>query len=303
MEFLRIFYFKIKKRIIYTLHQINIFFTDKFFVVNNESSNALRKKVLEIDAKSFVGTSSWEVYRSELRKDILEKNIRNFLNWPVIKKTMFYQAPEIEYIQVANNDSFFDAITESILGNPLPYYINTKTSGNLVHHAYSVLQLIRSASIKMSNFNQVIEVGGGYGSMCRLFRNSGFFGHYIIYDLPEFLALQEYYISSVNKQYANNTVFTNDVSELSKYKKQGTVLIATWSLSEMPLDLRSLLLKNIDFDYCLIAYQSHFDNIDNIKYFDVLAKNYYEIDFINYPIDHLPGNNYLIGFKKKLLSK
>src|SRR5207244_11597755 len=43
----------------------------------------------------------------------------------------------------------------------------------------------------------VLEFGGGYGSMCRLFHNLGFRGRYLIFDLPAFSALQRFFLRSI----------------------------------------------------------------------------------------------------------
>ena len=40
----------------------------------------------------------------------------------------------------------------------------------------------------------ILEIGGGYGNFCRLLMKRGFAGSYVIYDLPEFLQLQEWYL-------------------------------------------------------------------------------------------------------------
>jgi hypothetical protein len=52
-----------------------------------------------------------------------------------------------------------------------------------------------------------------------------------------------------------------------------TLLIANWSLSEMPLKLRSKILKLIfKIPYIIISFQDKFENINNIKYFKKIRK-------------------------------
>ena len=76
-----------------------------------------------------------------------------------------------------------------------------------------------------------------------------------------------------------------------------TLFIATWSVSEVSLELRDKIFDIIAPNTYLIAYQNNFSGIDNIKYFKKirLVKNNYKWD--DYEISHLKNNRYLIGHK------
>lgn len=284
---------KIKRKLMSLQHK----YTKAEQVVEQSSKEleTLKEKIEKINETEPLGTSSWENNRKVIRGDILNRDINNFLNWEVIQRTMFYVAPEVEYKKISQSQELLKGVYETKIGNPKPYFLNKKTSGNLVHHAYSLSYFLDITSL--SNINRVVEFGGGYGSMCRLFRNMQYENQYIILDLPEFSALQEFYLGCVDKNYLNNTIFTDDES-LVKSECAGTLFIATWSLSEMPLNLREHLLKFLNFDYCLIAFQSNFDGIDNVKYFDHFRNLYRSINFKILPIEHLPGHFYLIGARK-----
>lgn len=281
----------IKRRCVSIKHQISKLSLDD---LNTELVNILKSKISEIDTKVPHGTSSWEQNRKQLRQMILEADLADFLNWEVIQRTMFYEAPKLEYQAVITNDMLAQAIVESRIGNPKPYFLNTQTSGNLVHHAYSVLMLLNKR--RDINFESIIELGGGYGSMCRLFRNMGFNNKYVILDLPEFSALQEFYLGSIKQDFIKNTFFENDFTELMQ-PTEDNLLLATWSLSEMPIKLRTEILENLNFNSCVIAFQSEFDGIDNVKYFNEFIIKYSHISFELIPINHLNGHYYLIGTK------
>jgi hypothetical protein len=47
--------------------------------------------------------------------------------------------------------------------------------------------------LDVRGFDFVIEFGGGYGSLCRLFFNQQFKGQYVLFDLPPFSALQHFF--------------------------------------------------------------------------------------------------------------
>ena len=277
-----------------------VFLIHKYFKVNQLEINKDYLKILQDDICIIrdnipLDTSSWDNNRKEIRKAIIKGDLSDFINWDVIQRTMFFEAPRVEYETVMCNSVLSTAINESKVGNPKRYYLDMSTSGNLIHHAYSISQLLNNCDIQ--DFNKVIELGGGYGSMCRLFRNMNYFGKYIIYDLPEFSSLQKFYLSSVDTKYTDNTVFSSDLNILNDDNIRA-LFIATWSFSEMPIELREQLLNYMKFDYCIIAFQEEFDGIDNINYFNKFMNKYKHINFNITPIEHLRNHYYLVGTKK-----
>jgi hypothetical protein len=91
-------------------------------------------------------------------------------------------------------------LVESPVGNPKPSPDYPGSSGNLIHQAYSLAQLTEIGDCRLENLSQIVEFGGGFGTMCKLVHQLGFKGRYIIFDLPECSALQEYYLNAVGLQ-------------------------------------------------------------------------------------------------------
>ena len=242
---------------------------------------------------------SWQRNRSQLRLMLLSRDLGAFLKWDVIKKTMIFNAPLKEYWGLRKNWSMWrNAIIEDSVGMPEPYRFNNRSSGNLVHHAYHLQQILGNYVDAITDFDMIIEFGGGYGSMCRLISNLGFTGEYIIFDLPEFSILQESYLSSIRNKPSNLSLVTK-LDDLISFEKscKKILLIATWSLSEAPLDVRKRFLELVNFDYALLAYQGAFDGVNNNAFFDMLRNKNKEIKWEKIPIKHIPGNTYLIGFQ------
>ena len=134
------------------------------------------KSLPDIEISSSAVLEAWNNNRKLLRKMILENDPRNFLNWKVIQNTMFYKPDikELKYIKKHKNfDILKKAITESKIGNLKPFYALKCSSGNLIHHAYSLLQCFDNIE-DINDYSRIIEFGGGYGSMCRLCYNLGF---------------------------------------------------------------------------------------------------------------------------------
>jgi hypothetical protein len=274
-----------------------------------------RQKIRRLQEKNLTeNTESWENNRIILQKKILQSDPRNFLKWNIITYTMFHQARpiELEYLQKNRNWKKWEkAIIESKAGNPNPYPSFPQSSGNLIHHAYSLCMILDLFNKEIASFDTIFEFGGGYGSMCRLTYNLGFMGNYVIYDLPEFIALQEYFLTSLSLPTAVEFEKTSEaapsISLLSKippdFKNKNnkkSLFVATWSLSETPVELRQTIFKSLpNFDCYLIAFQEQFEKIDNTAYFKKFAQSYPNHDWHELSIDHLNGNRYLFGKRKE----
>ena len=146
----------------------------------------------------------WINYLNRLRQLVLNQEPREFLRWSPVAETMFivfarFIFTELKYLKSCPNwnTRWRAAIKESSIGNPVLYLFYKSSSGNLIQHAYHLAQFEEKTGSEVHDMKYVLEFGGGYGSMCRLFFNLGFSGKYIIFDFPAFNALQSYYLKSI----------------------------------------------------------------------------------------------------------
>lgn len=262
----------------------------------------------------------WMANINRLREHVLHGNPREFLRWDVILDTMFvddasYIATELKWLKHSKNwDKYWrQGIKESPVGHPTPYIFYPASSGNLIHHAYHLAQFEEKTSVHICDLEYVFEFGGGYGSMCRLFFNLGFHGKYIIFDFPSFSALQRYYLKTSGipvystvmfKKSTGGVTCVSDSNLLSSLLAECTsardsLFMATWSISESPISMRdSILPLTSSFQSFLISYQDRFREVDNISFFNNWKDTITGVDWHNWPIEHIPGNNYLMGKKR-----
>jgi hypothetical protein len=262
----------------------------------------------------FMTENNWSDNVHNLEHDILKKDPRNFLNWNVVKYTMFHtgKEEELKYLKkLPNWNTWRESMRESPAGNPPPYPQFPESSGNTIHHAYSLAQMLEIFDIRLKDVNSIFEFGGGYGGMARLAFHSGFAGSYTIFDLPQFTALQKYFLKSAH---IDRDIVTHPVpyssqkiillSDLKDVKKQFPetkvdITIATWSLSESPVELRLKIFDMVrNTTYFLIAYQNTFGDTDNVKFFTNMIHTHPEYEWKTWQIPHLPGNYYLFGKRK-----
>ena len=150
-----------------------------------------------------VAEKKWHDFIGELRRLVNDSDPRDFLRWDVIRKTMFtanapYVKPELGYLKNRPDwqDNLCHVVKESPIGHPIPYYLHPDSSENSIHHTYHLARFQQEANLSIKEADLIVEFGGGYGNMCRLVHRFGFKGKYIIYDFPEFVAIQTYYLKS-----------------------------------------------------------------------------------------------------------
>jgi hypothetical protein len=266
--------------------------------------------------------AEWAGNMIRLRELVLNDNPRRFLRWDVVRASMFVTHPryiqrELSFLRrqpigTADwNSRWRQAIEESQQGHPLPYPFYPRSSGNLIHHAYHLAQFEQRMHVPVQDMECVIEFGGGYGSMCRLFHRLGFKGTYIIFDLPPFSALQKFFLKSVGisvqethplASRPNGVICMSDFADLKvvlseHVHKKNSMFISIWAISETPMHTRDSFLPLIAMvDFFLIAYAYCFGEMDNIRYFTGWQKRFEnQVIWQNWEIEHLPGSSYLIG--------
>lgn len=309
-----------RARIINPWHEWIESFTDQLSTENDPSiikaTDVLReqiRKLPSLEARSGIPAEhhKWLNFRKQLRELIMTKNPNRFLRWGLIRGTMCHEPHEEELFYLTKRQNWPDiktTLTETIFGHPKKYRKYPQSSGNLIHHAYCLEKFLETCHANIKTWQNIIEIGGGYGSLCRLIFNRGFSGNYSIYDLPEFLHLQNFFLSlaipSVRISMHDTTCATGAVKLLENtggcapHQAKIDAVIAMWSLSEMPEKTRNMLLDtNKAPDYFLIAYQKDFGGIDNIKYFSNLTRRLENYAWHKEEIDCLPANYFLFGRK------
>ena len=272
----------------------------------------LRKQILALPKLGGQATEFdlWTIHRDSIRKSILQKDPRFFLNWPEITYTMFHSARKEELIYLNNLPNWTEwkrYLAESPVGNPKLYPLMPETSGNLIHYAYAFARFIENTKFDFLKANIIFEFGGGYGGMARLAYKMGFKGTYVIFDLPEFLCIQEYFLESSDPELKisrvpvvnqRTVVLLSEAVEVQKFFSQSypDLIIGSWSLSESPISLRNEILQyGNDASSFLIAFQSQFEGVNNLDYFSEMSKRYPTHRWQRFHIDHLPNNYYLFG--------
>jgi hypothetical protein len=264
--------------------------------------------------------AAWMGYMNSLRELVLNFDPRGFLRWAAVVRMMSptyvpFFVKELQYLKQHRdwNTRWRHAITESPIGYPLPFILWPSSSGNLIRHAYYVAKFEEATGRNVGEMDFIFEFGGGYGCMCRLVHHLGFRGTYVIYDLPLFTHLQEFYLASnglgVNS-IGSSAHGTTGITCLSNFERlestvsdvarhNSTMFIATESFSEIPIDQREKFLPLVlNFGSFLVTYSHMYREANNIEYFVKWKERFGEtVKWFDWQNRHVPGYTYLIGKK------
>lgn len=248
--------------------------------------------------------SAWERNQIALHLHAAYERPRHFLRWSTIQKTMFVgNAPYIE-------NEWKDLMrARALLGEPrmrwsgrkldCPYFgrpvrsdLDRKTTGDFIRHAHTLNEFEQKSQVPIEQFNTIFEFGGGYGALCYLVHKLGFMGEYMMFDLPEMLLIQEYYLSNTIGGGINvlwdGTIPTKEID----------LFVASSSISEVNMELREKIFTTIDARYYYISYLPRHGAWRNDVYFNKLReKTQDEIEWQSWYNPYKTNLNYLYGRK------
>ncbi|HEX2178434.1 MAG TPA: putative sugar O-methyltransferase [Actinomycetota bacterium] len=199
---------------------------------------------------SFV-RSDWADRNAELEAFLLPTPPAGFLRHHCILYQMFvgpqYLPHELPYVLPRLADCRL--ASEDAVGNPPRIRLEERdvvTSSNTIHHLYHLLRYEQETGIHVAGQSRVVEWGGGYGNLAKLFRRlHGGSPTYVLVDTPLFSAVQWLYLSSIFGQ--EQVVLHSDPSSTLAEGKFNVVplglidklagfgadlFVSTWALNE-----------------------------------------------------------------------
>ncbi len=217
---------------------------------------------------------------------ILENKTINFLRNPNIQNIFFihnrlFILNELRELQKDKKKWLLwkKLLVENDVGNPIRYFLYPQSSGNRIRQVYHLKKYYDYSKIDLFKVKHVLEIGGGYGCMAQIFKKINKNCTYVIYDTAEVNLLQYYYLQMnkikvvMNKIVDGKVCLINELDLIDKFNdiiKQNiySLLIANWSISEFPINLRNKIInKTKKFVNLIISFQEKFENINNKVYF------------------------------------
>lgn len=287
---------------------------DPKLLINARSE--LQKIHIKQERMSSQADEWWRSEEMQTLQQLLQSGgLEKFLRLPTICETMYeFYAPMLikEYFWLIRKSrkegfSLSKLISEDETGAPIPFLLNSSTSGNLIHHVYHYLKYRDFCGLDFNQIKHILEFGGGYGSLCRVFFRDGYQGNYSIVDFKTFNVLQAYFLNSIgiSAQIASentaqhlrpNVVCATKFRFTGEEQKSNTLFIATWSLSETGIEVRNAYKK--EMDQCgnfMVAFRDTFEGVDNLTWFTSYMKARMDVSWRIEKIVHIPNSYYLFG--------
>lgn len=137
---------------------------------------------------------------------------------------------------------------------------------------------LKTLQKKVTTLNSVLEIGGGYGGLCKMVIDAFSPSNYTIVDHPTMLKVARDYLGD-----SVNYVGVPDIENL--FKKRFDLLIATHCLSETPVEYQEHVYENV-FPICrkvFIVDDSKGDfNVRLVNSLAIYFDSYSIIDYPNY---------------------
>lgn len=252
----------------------------------------------------------WQNYIKKLEKTLLPYPSFSFLRERPIRETMFVMAggkwikDEISFIEKSIlKENLRRILEEDYIGGPILINSTYLTSHNSIHHLYHLLKFQEKTKINFSELKTIIEWGGGYGNMAKLFKRLVPDATYIIIDLPLLSCLQWLYLATILGEEAVNLLSNTEskfkegkinilpICFLKHHVLNCDLFIATWSLSESSKNAQKYVDSCNFFgaEHLLLGFQESGQGFSDAARVEKIAKSHGA--FI-YPIEFLPGNYY-----------
>jgi hypothetical protein len=196
-------------------------------------------------------------------------------------------------------------LSENASGAPLILDRRYITSHNSIRHLYSIARWMETAKPDLSSIRTVVEWGGGYGNMAKLFlRLSPSIKTYVIIDTPLFSLIQRVYLSVVlgagrvhfisepGEGIEEGKVNIVPVSFVESLSIRADLFVSTWALSESNAYAQRRVIERSCFSarHLLVAFQEANELLPESEGVREMAKRF-GAKII--PIPHLRGSHYL----------
>ena len=240
----------------------------------------------------------WEKILIEIKSEF--RNKERFLQHKHISATISPNQKKntLNHLNYVKQNEYFlnevlPKVRDSRVGEPR---LTEGYSQGTAQHCHYLQIMLKHLGLKITDFDHISDIGGGYGNFYRIARMLGFKGNFDIADFPIMHEIQEYYIKQHNLDLPN-FIGLKDLNPISK-----SILFGFFSINEMPLSDRSILEKKYYlYDHVMILYNDKFDGIDNMKYFrdlkDRLSKDF-TVNIIQAPLK--PNGAFFLASKKGL---
>jgi hypothetical protein len=252
-----------------------------------------------------------EFWERTIKEFSLDRDLADFKTWDEVRQIPIYSEHELVddyYREVCQllRSSPHQAEWEHVLSKGEPQRGHTEesyaralykpaagvsTTGFRLKSLHHVLTFEQLREKSILDYDCIVEFGAGIGDTAHTIFDRGYRGAYFIVDFPEIARISSYYLGG-------RAEVLHSVDDIPDYLPLNLLFIATWSLSEAPLELRNKIAEKLSGADCLILFQYSFYGINNMEYFleqwPSLTKSFYRIRPLRFH-QSMGGSWYMTG--------
>lgn len=264
--------------------------------------------------------SMWEEVHKKIYSAIKDGKLTDFQKYPEIASNICGGGGEIFLERLSDNLSnetlklYLASYRENLIGTPqdVVNYQGTFITKTAMRHLYHAAFLSKYIMLLYRNKSlTIVEIGGGFGNLCKIAYDYNLSEQYIIVDLPVMLCIQHFYLSffykendigvvGLNGEFVQGTpdskiilVHTNMSSQLADFVKFTKMLVSTVALTEIETKTQEYYLDEIKPDTIYIYGQKENlsreggkwvkEGVNNYPLIRRLFSQFHSIFYKNYP--------------------
>jgi len=181
-------------------------------------------------------------------------------------------------IEESKQQEWFDMFIEPMIGHSSESYkacvkdvkanfnnkeVTLKNVGpSTVVKVHNIIKFEKETGKSFSDYDAIVEVGGGAGELIRLIRVRGFTGEYHDVDFEPICKLNHF-----NNSYDERNYYYRSIKDIPPLEGKKVLFISTWSFSELSFEDRDIIINRVkNFDW-LVTLQANVFGRDNLNYF------------------------------------
>jgi hypothetical protein len=273
--------------------------------LGSKNNNKLYDQIRPIE---IAGSDEWADMLKKMKEEVIGRSCPEifFLQNETIKRVFnpnqqFLAKKYLEKILNRNIDYYKDMLFDDNFGGVERAYCFLNSTPITIQHVHHILRIEEGFNIQIMKLNYILEYGAGYGNLAKIVLKNSYEGLYNIYDLDLPSEFQKFYLertlgsdkAKLINHYNECTLGEIDIN------KSGSLFIATWSLSESPIEIRKKIECILEgFEYIYITFQKSWHSIDNQIYFNELSRGLtgYKTEVVE--CDIFKENYYLFASRK-----
>lgn len=231
-----------------------------------------------IKAKQENGPEFWSELRAILQHDLDTLPMERFKVWgsvwtiPIISRHRIHHYIETVLAECRFRPALREVLKDNNVGLGgdhdralLAVFDDFPTTMNRIQAMAHLL--ISGFDHYLPQIDSIVEIGAGIGELTDVCYKLGYNGSYTVFDFPELHLLQSYHHSACGLD-ASKLAY---ITEPDQIPTDIGLVIATWSLTEMPIALRDAVLDKVaGAKNLLLAYSSKIFGYDNDEWINTV---------------------------------